>query len=189
MNQLMIFLGPPGAGKGTQAVTLCEERQLTQLSTGDMLRGHVKSGSDLGKQAKILMDKGELVPDDLIVAMVGSELEKYEANSIRILFDGFPRTTAQAEALDQLLAKHEAELETVLLLEVEEEELVQRLLGRAQEQGRSDDNEETIRNRMKVYSSQTQPLIAYYKGTGKLKRVNGLGSMEEVAQRIKITLS
>lgn len=184
-NELLIFLGPPGAGKGTQAVRLCEERNLTQLSTGDMLRGHVKAGTDLGKQAKVLMDKGELVGDDLIIAMVRSELEKYERGNIRILFDGFPRTTAQAEALDQLLKDFDASLSKVILIEVEEEVLVQRLLGRAAEQGRSDDNETTIRNRMTVYSNQTAPLIAYYTDKGNVHNVDGLGTIDEVYTRIQ----
>lgn len=188
-NEAIIFLGPPGAGKGTQASRLCKERDLVQLSTGDMLRGHVKRETELGKAAKKLMDAGELVSDDVIIGMVRAELEQKEAGQIRMLFDGFPRTIAQAEALGNLLAELEVPLVGVLLLEVAEEELVKRLLKRAQDQGRSDDNEETIRNRMKVYRDQTEPLVDYYQDKGPLKKVDGLGTFDEVYTRLTQALA
>lgn len=188
MNEILIFLGPPGAGKGTQAKQLCEDRNLVQISTGDMLRSHRSRGTELGKQAQAIMDRGELVSDDIIVGMVRDEITSMEAGNTRVLFDGFPRTTAQAEALDQLLVDSSLSLTATVLLDVEEEELVQRLLKRAEIEGRADDNEETIRNRMKVYNTQTAPLIAFYEEKGMLKRVAGLGSVEEVYGRISEVL-
>lgn len=182
MNELLIFLGPPGAGKGTQAKKLCVDRNLTQLSTGDMLRSHVKRGTELGVEAKKIMDRGELVSDDIIVGMVRDELSN--AADARFLFDGFPRTTAQAEALDNLLSSMNTGLDAVLLLEVNEEEVIQRLLKRAELEGRSDDNEETIRNRMTVYKNQTAPLVEYYTNKGLLKTVDGQGSIDEVYARL-----
>ncbi|TNE47738.1 MAG: adenylate kinase [Deltaproteobacteria bacterium] len=184
MNELLIFLGPPGAGKGTQAKKLCSDRSLTQLSTGDMLRSHVKRGTELGVEAKKIMDRGELVSDDIIVGMVRDELSNASDGGARFLFDGFPRTTAQAEALDNLLASMNTGLDAVLLLEVNEEEVIQRLLKRAELEGRSDDNEETIRNRMSVYKSQTAPLIEYYDNKGLLKRVDGQGTIDDVYARL-----
>lgn len=188
MNELLIFLGPPGAGKGTQAKRLCADRDLTQLSTGDMLRSHVKRGTDLGRQAKAIMDRGELVSDDIIVGMVRDELNNKPEGQVRVLFDGFPRTLAQAEALNQLLDEMGTPLKNVLLLDVPEEELVQRLLKRAELEGRSDDNEETIRNRMEVYHNQTAPLVTYYESKGLLTKVDGLGSMDEVYKRLTAAL-
>ena len=184
MNEIMIFLGPPGAGKGTQAKKLCEDRNLTQLSTGDMLRSHVKRGSEFGLQAKAIMDRGELVSDEIIVNMVRDELNTKTRGEIRLLFDGFPRTTEQAKALDELLTTFEAPLDSVLLLDVDEEEVIKRLLKRAEIEGRSDDNEKTIRNRMEVYGKQTAPLISYYEEKNKLKRFNGMGSIDEVYSRL-----
>lgn len=187
MNELLIFLGPPGAGKGTQAKKLCNDRNLTQLSTGDMLRSHTARGTELGIEAKKIMDRGELVSDEIIVGMVRDELTQKPEGQIRILFDGFPRTTAQAEALDQLLAEIGAPLHSVLLLEANEEEVVQRLLKRAEIEGRSDDNEATIRNRMEVYKNQTAPLIAYYQGKNLLQAIDGVGSIDEVYERLLAT--
>ena len=183
MNETLIFMGPPGAGKGTQAVKLCENRKLKQLSTGDMLRDHVRRGTELGVQAKQIMDAGKLVSDEVIIGMVRAELESME--EVRVLFDGFPRTTAQAEALDQLLQDFKAPLAGVVLLEVDEDVVTQRLLKRAELEGRSDDNEQTIRNRLKVYNEQTAPLIGYYEGTGKLKKVDGMGEVADVEARIQ----
>lgn len=182
MSEVVLLMGPPGAGKGTQAEKIASERQLKKLSTGDMLRDHVKRGTELGQQAKSVMDAGELVSDDLIVSMVREELSAQD--EARVLLDGFPRTPAQAEALDDLLGELSAPIDAAVLLEVPEEELVRRLLQRAEEEGRSDDNEETIRNRMQVYREQTAPLISYYEDKGKLSRVGGTGSTEEVFARI-----
>lgn len=182
MAEVLLLMGAPGAGKGTQAVKLAEARKLHKLSTGDMLRAHVKAGSELGKQAKSIMDAGELVPDALIIDMVREEFGKQA--SLQVLLDGFPRTVAQAEALDALLAEYQAQMTAAVVLEVEEEELVRRLLERAQQEGRSDDNEATIRNRMQVYQQQTKPLIDYYQSKGVLHSVNGVGSLEEVFARV-----
>ena len=182
--EALLLMGPPGAGKGTQAVKLARARKLHKISTGDMLRAHVKSGTELGQKAKSIMDAGELVSDELIIAMVRSELEENKAEGVRILLDGFPRTPGQAEALDALLKEYDAPLMAAVLLEVDEDELVSRLLQRAQEEGRSDDTEDTIRTRMQVYKRDTQPLIDYYDERNKLRRVDGVGSVEDVFARI-----
>jgi adenylate kinase len=176
-------MGPPGAGKGTQASKLARARQLLKLSTGDMLRNHVAQGSALGQQAKAIMEAGELVPDALIIAMV-KEAIAAQNSDVRVLLDGFPRTPGQAEALETLLREFDTALTAAILLEVNEDELVARLLKRAQEEGRSDDNEATIRRRMQVYREQTQPLVDYYAAKSKLRRVSGEGSVEEVFARI-----
>lgn len=185
-SEALLIMGPPGAGKGTQAQKLARARNLKRLSTGDLLRDQVKRRTELGVQAKAVMDEGKLVSDDLIIEMVRSELQQGE--TVRVLLDGFPRTAAQAEALDGLLAELRAPLRAVILLEVAEEELINRLVSRAEQEDRSDDNEETIRRRMEVYQSQTAPLIEYYRGQGKLKTVDGVGSVEEVFGRISEVL-
>ncbi|MEJ2668127.1 MAG: adenylate kinase [Deinococcales bacterium] len=182
LPEVVLLMGPPGAGKGTQAALLAEGRGLRKLSTGDMLRGHVDRGTELGVRAKGIMDAGELVPDELIVAMVRSEVDGMRP--VRALFDGFPRTPVQAAALDKLLHDEGVELTAAVALEVDEDELVRRLEGRARQEGRSDDNEATIRNRMAVYQRQTQPLLEYYETRGKLSRVSGMGSVEDVFERI-----
>ncbi len=188
-SEVLLLMGPPGAGKGTQASKLARARVLTKLSTGDMLRDHVSRGTALGQEAKAIMDAGNLVSDEIIVGMVRSALENRENESVRVLLDGFPRTPGQADALNDLLTEFGAGLSAAVLLEVNEDELVSRLLQRANDQGRSDDNEETIRNRMKVYKNQTQPLIDYYQTRGKLRSVDGLGSVEDVFARITEVLS
>lgn len=185
-NEVLLLMGPPGAGKGTQAEKLARARSLYKLSTGDMLRAHVKRGSELGQRAKSIMEAGDLVPDELIVAMVKSELEGQE--DVRVLLDGFPRTTPQAEALDELLAQLRAPMTAAVLIEVDDEEIVSRLVKRAQEEGRSDDNEETVRQRLKVYEEKTRPLVDYYQGRGLLREVDGMGSVEEVFARISEVL-
>ena len=186
-SEIVLLMGPPGAGKGTQADILVKTRALRKLSTGDMLRDHVQRGTELGKQAKAVMDAGDLVSDDLIVAMVKSELESMQV--IRVLLDGFPRTTAQAKELDKLLSELSVDIDSTVLIEVDEDELVARLLNRAKELGRTDDNEETIRNRMKVYQDLTKPLVDYYQNQDKLTAVNGLGTVEEVSKSIFEVLS
>lgn len=185
-TKVVLLMGPPGAGKGTQASRLAETHDLTKLSTGDMLRSHVKQQTELGRRAKSLMDEGVLVPDDLIIAMVRGELES--STPVRVLLDGFPRTTAQAEALDELLAELGAPIDAVVVLSVDSDELIRRLVGRAKAEGRSDDNEDTIRTRMQVYQEQTRPLLDYYRATDKLERVNGVGSEAEVSERINAVL-
>ena len=180
--EVVLLMGPPGAGKGTQATRVAVARGLTKLSTGDMLRAHVGAGTELGKRAKAIMAAGDLVPDDVIVGMVGAEVEA--ASVVRFLFDGFPRTAAQAAALDALLADHGASVTKVVALDVPDDELVRRMMQRAALEGRSDDNEATIRNRMVVYHEQTRPLLDYYQGQAKLVRVDGVGAMDQVTERI-----
>jgi len=185
--EVLLLMGPPGVGKGTQADILVETRNLRKLSTGEMLRDHVKRKTNLGKQAKIVMDAGELVSDEIIVSMVRSELENMK--TIRVLLDGFPRTVVQAQELDKLLKELGIEISKVISIEAEQAQLVARLLKRAEDLGRSDDNEETILNRMKVYKELTEPLIAYYREQNKLVAVDGSGTIEQVAAGISEVLS
>lgn len=185
-TEVVLLMGPPGAGKGTQAALLAAARRLAKLSTGDMLRAHVRQGTDLGVRAKRLMDEGVLVPDDLIIAMVRGEVERL--TPVRALLDGFPRTTVQAEALDALLAEFGAPIDAVVELVVDSDELVRRLVRRALEEGRSDDNEETIRTRMQVYLQQTRPLLDYYRAGGKLRSIDGVGTTDEVFARVQAVL-
>jgi adenylate kinase len=186
VSEIVLLMGPPGAGKGTQAVKLARARSLVKLSTGDMLRDHVKRGTELGQKAKAIMDAGQLVSDDIVIGMVRAEIENM--NPVRVLFDGFPRTPAQADALDKLLKEFGSSITGVVLLEVNEDHLVQRLLERAQKEGRSDDTEEVIRERMKVYKSSTQPVVDYYEKRSTLRTVDGVGAVEEVFARISEVL-
>lgn len=185
-SEVLLLMGPPGAGKGTQAVKLSRARSLSKISTGDMLRDHVKRGTELGQKASAIMDAGQLVSDDLVIAMVRAELEQLPA--VRVLFDGFPRTPAQADALDNLLKEFSSGIHAVVLLEVDEDELVARILRRAKEEGRSDDTEEVIRERMKVYKNQTAPVVDYYDKRAKVRRIEGSGTIEEVFARISEVL-
>ena len=180
----LLLLGPPGAGKGTQAARLVEKLRIPQVSTGDMLRSAVAAGSDVGQEAKGYMDRGELVPDSVVIGVAGERLAKSDAAGGFIL-DGFPRTAAQAEALDAMLSEMGTGLERCIALVADEDPLVARLLERARIEGRSDDNEETIRVRMKIYLEQTAPLIKYYREREILAEVNGLGTIEAVAERIE----
>ena len=186
MGRRLLIVGPPGAGKGTQAAMIARALGIPHISTGEMLRAQVARGTELGKQAKVIMDSGALVPDAIVIAMVKERLTEADA-VCGYLLDGFPRTAAQAEALDREAA--DRPLEMVLCLEVDEEEVVRRLLKRAEIEGRSDDNEETIRNRMAVYRSQTEPLIAYYRGKGTLCPIDGTGTIEEIFSRIAAALA
>ena len=179
---VLIFLGPPGAGKGTQAARVAERLGLTKISTGDILRAHVREGTELGKKVGPIMERGDLVPDELILAIIKEELKKLPTP--RVIFDGFPRTRAQAEALDRLLEELGLKLNAVVLLEVPTEELVQRLLKRAREEGRADDNEETIRRRLLVYQKETEPLVDYYARRGVLFTLQGTGPIEEITECI-----
>lgn len=182
MKQRLLFLGPPGAGKGTQAELLAERHQLLHLSTGDLLRAEVKAGTALGQEAEAVMARGELVSDALVLAIVRSRLEGHTGGW---LLDGFPRNLAQAEALDDLLAELDQSIERVLLLELEDGVLIQRLLSR----GRADDNEAVIRNRLVVYQEQTAPLIDHYRQLGLLCSVEASGTVEAIAERIVASLT
>jgi adenylate kinase len=183
----IVLLGPPGAGKGTQATAIVEAKKVPHVSTGDMLRAAVKAGTPIGKKAKAVMDAGELVSDEIVIGIAEERLGQPDAKH-GFLLDGFPRTLAQAEALERLLAKLGTPLDCCLALTVENEAVVQRLLKRAQIEGRADDNEATIRERMRVYDSQTAPLLGFYRGRGKLVEVSGMGTIEAVGQRIREAL-
>lgn len=183
----IILFGPPGSGKGTQAKTLVSERGWVQLSTGDMLRAAKAAGTELGQRVAAIIDAGELVSDEIVIALIRERLPEAEAAGGAI-FDGFPRTVSQAEALDKLLAERDTAVDTVVELKVVDEEIVGRLVKRAEEEGRPDDTEAVIRNRLKVYYDQTAPLIPYFAEQGKLKEVNGMGSMDEVAAAIAAVL-
>jgi len=176
----LVLFGPPGAGKGTQSVKLVERFQLIHLSTGDLLRSEIAAGSALGLEAKQLMDKGILVPDEVVIGMIRSKLTSNpQANGF--IFDGFPRTIAQAEALDNLLKELHTSISSMLALEVNDEELIKRLLNRGKDSGRSDDQDESIiANRIKEYNNKTAPLASYYSAQGKYTGINGIGSLETI---------
>ena len=178
MKTRLLFLGPPGAGKGTQAAGLCESHAMKHLSTGDLLRGEVAAGSELGKEAEAVMNRGELVSDALVLAIVESQMKALDGGGW--LLDGFPRTVPQAEALEPLLAQLQQPIEAVVLLELDDAVLLERMLSR----GRADDNEAVIRNRLEVYREKTAPLIDYYKTLGLLISVPAEGSVDAVTQRI-----
>jgi adenylate kinase len=175
----MVLVGAPGSGKGTQGDKLAVHYKIPKISTGDLLRAAVAAGTALGKQAKAAMDAGKLVADEIVIGMVKERLAQPDAARGFIL-DGFPRSLAQAEALDKLLASLKHPLKSVVHLDVNNEEIVKRMLAR----GRADDNEAVIRNRLDVYSAQTQPLLAYYGKQNKLVTVKGVGSVEEIFSRI-----
>jgi adenylate kinase len=181
MKQRLLFLGPPGAGKGTQAVKLSESHGLLHLSTGDLLRGEVEAGSELGREAAAVMARGELVSDALVLAIVRARLVSHSGGW---LLDGFPRNLAQAEALDALLGELGQQIELVVLLDLDEGLLIQRLLGR----GRADDTEAVIRHRLEVYRAQTAALIDHYRSQGLLEAVEATGRVEEIAARITALL-
>jgi len=176
----LVLFGPPGAGKGTQSEKLISNYQLVHLSTGDILRGEIKKQTALGLEAKKLMDAGILVPDEVVIGMIGNKLEENK-NSNGFIFDGFPRTTAQAEALDKLLAEKNTSVSMMLALEVDNEELTKRLLLRGKDSGRADDSDESIiRNRIAEYNKKTAPLKDYYTSQRKFHAVNGIGSIDEI---------
>jgi adenylate kinase len=183
----LILFGPPGAGKGTQARTLVSERGWVQLSTGDMLRAAIAAESELGLKVKDIIARGDLVSDDIVIALIEERLPEAEAAGGAI-FDGFPRTVAQAEALDALLDKRGAPIGKVLRLVVDQQELVERMEKRAAEEGRADDTVEAFKNRLETYNAQTAPLIPYYQAQGKLTDVDGMGGIEDVSARINTAL-
>ena len=182
MKNKLLFLGPPGAGKGTQASLICSSKNLMHLSTGDLLRLEVNEQSEIGKQVEVIMNKGELVSDSIVLSIVKKKL--LQAHKDGWLLDGFPRNLHQAEELQKLLIEVSQPIQAVILLEINDEILIQRLLDR----GRVDDTEEVIRNRLKVYRKQTAPLIEFYDQNGILNRVNGKGEIEDVTLRIRQNL-
>ncbi len=182
-HQVIIFLGPPGAGKGTQAERLAAEHDLLKISTGDILRDHVARKTELGLEAKPIMDAGRLVPDHLLIALIRDRLASMD--KVRVIFDGFPRTAAQAQGLDMLLEELGAPINAVPLLEVPDDVLIERIVERGKTSGRSDDTEALARERQQVYRDQTQPLIDYYAARGQVRHVDGVGSMDEVYHRIQ----
>ncbi len=184
MTNFLIF-GPPGSGKGTQSVKLASEFSLIHLSTGDMLREEVASGTGLGKKVAGIMERGELVPDEIVIKMITGRIEN-NPQATGFIFDGFPRTVEQARALDRGLEEKNTTICRMLMLEVEKEELVKRLIQRAEVSGRPDDRDESIiENRIRVYREKTEPVISYYRNEGKYLPVNGMGDIEDIFRRLK----
>lgn len=175
----LILFGPPGSGKGTQSEKLIEKYGLIHLSTGNLLREEIANSTDLGLAAKSFMDKGQLVPDEVVLGMIACALDN-NVHANGFLFDGFPRTVAQAKGLDDMLEQRGSSINLVLALEVSEDELMQRLVNRGKTSGRSDDNEETIRARIQEYESKTAPVAGHYANMGKVIAVKGEGSVEEI---------
>lgn len=188
----IILLGPPGAGKGTQAGLLVERRDMIQLSTGDMLRAAKSSGTEMGRRVAEVMDRGELVTDEIVIGLIRERLEGDRKGGF--IFDGFPRTLAQADALAALLAEKGETLDAVVEMQVDDDILVNRIVGRAAEAvaaggtARADDNEDSLRIRLMEYYKKTAPLIGYYHAKGQLRSIDGLGEIEEVAERLSAVL-
>jgi adenylate kinase len=183
----VVLMGPPGAGKGTQAVVVSERLGVPHVSTGDIFRANVAGGTPLGLEAKRYMDAGDYVPDSVTNAMVRDRLAQPDA-AAGFLLDGYPRTVAQVDELAAMLAEHGAALDRVVELTVDRDELVARLVNRAEEQGRSDDSEDVIRRRQEVFAEQTAPLTALYEAQGLLVRVDGMGAVDEVTARVLAAL-
>jgi adenylate kinase len=176
----IVLFGPPGAGKGTQSQKLIDTYQLIHLSTGDLLRSQIAAGTQLGLQAKTLMDQGLLVPDEVVIGMIDSQLKENRA-APGFIFDGFPRTVPQAVGLDNLMTQNDTAITCMIALEVNEEELTKRLLLRGQTSGRPDDQNETlVRKRVQEYNNKTAPVADYYAGQGKFHAINGIGEIEEI---------
>ncbi|MBO5445242.1 MAG: adenylate kinase [Muribaculaceae bacterium] len=180
----LVLFGAPGSGKGTQSEKLIAEYGLHHISTGEVLRKHIKDGTELGKIADSYISKGQLIPDTLMIDILRHELEGIIGDSKGVIFDGFPRTVPQAHALDSMLAEMGHELHGVVGLEVPEDELKRRMIERGKQTGRADDNEETITNRLKVYHAQTEPLRAHYIGKKKYMQINGQGSVDDIFANI-----
>ena len=182
MLNIVIF-GAPGSGKGTQSERIVEKYGINHISTGDVLRAEIKNGTELGKTAKGYIDQGQLIPDELMIDILASVFDSFK-DSKGVIFDGFPRTIAQAEALKKMLAERGQDVSVMLDLEVPEDELMVRLIKRGKDSGRADDNEETIKKRLHVYHSQTSPLIDWYKNEKKYQHIHGLGTMEGIFEDI-----
>ncbi|WP_270300095.1 adenylate kinase [Bacteroides thetaiotaomicron] len=178
MLNIVIF-GAPGSGKGTQSERIVEKYGINHISTGDVLRAEIKNDTELGKTAKGYIDQGQLIPDELMIDILASVFDSFK-DSKGVIFDGFPRTIAQAEALKKMLAERGQDVSVMLDLEVPEDELMVRLIKRGKDSGRADDNEETIKKRLHVYHSQTSPLIDWYKNEKKYQHINGLGTMDGI---------
>ena len=176
MLNIVIF-GAPGSGKGTQSERIVEKYGINHISTGDVLRAEIKNGTELGKTAKGYIDQGQLIPDELMIDILASVFDSFK-DSKGVIFDGFPRTIAQAEALKKMLAERGQDVSVMVDLDVPEEELMVRLIKRGKDSGRADDNEETIKKRLHVYHSQTAPLIDWYKNEKKYQHINGLGTID-----------
>ncbi len=183
----LIIFGPPGAGKGTQAARIADRHGIPAISTGDIFRANIKDQTPLGRQVKEILDSGGYVTDEVTNAIVEDRLAQTDA-SAGFLLDGYPRTEAQVDALDAMLAEHGTALDAVLLLTVDEEEIVQRLLLRARTEGRTDDTEEVIRERQAIYTRETAPLAALFERRGLLVPVDGMGEVDEVTDRIEAAL-
>jgi adenylate kinase len=187
----LILFGPPGAGKGTQAKILQQDWGLPQLSTGDMLRAAIAAGTELGKKSKAIMDRGDLVPDDVVIGIIAERLDTPDCAKGAV-FDGFPRTIAQAEALDKMLASRGSKIDAVIELKVDDEAMVGRMENRVKENpasARPDDNPETLKNRLSVYHKNTAPLLDFYRRQGKLKIVDGMAPIAQVAAAIRSILT
>lgn len=182
MLNIVIF-GAPGSGKGTQSERIVEKYGINHISTGDVLRAEIKNGTELGKTAKGYIDQGQLIPDELMIDILAIVFDSFK-DSKGVIFDGFPRTIAQAEALKKMLAERGQDVSVMVDLDVPEEELMVRLIKRGKDSGRADDNEETIKKRLHVYHSQTAPLIDWYKNEKKYQHINGLGTMEGIFAEI-----
>ena len=182
MLNIVIF-GAPGSGKGTQSERIVEKYGINHISTGDVLRAEIKNGTELGKTAKGYIDQGQLIPDELMIDILASVFDSFK-DSKGVIFDGFPRTIAQAEALKKMFAERGQDVSVMVDLDVPEEELMVRLIKRGKDSGRADDNEETIKKRLHVYHSQTAPLIDWYKNEKKYQHINGLGTMEGIFAEI-----
>ena len=183
----LVFMGPPGSGKGTQAQILVRDG-MVQLSTGELFRDNIKRGTSLGQKAKAYIDRGDYVPDEVTVDMVREWLRGISSDT-RIVFDGFPRTVAQADELDALLTEFGRKVESVILIDAPRDELLQRLTKRSQEQGRTDDTPAVIGRRLDVYKEQTQPVVDHYKKKALVHRVDGLGTREDVTTRLRKALT
>ena len=180
----IVIFGAPGTGKGTQSERIVERYGINHISTGEVLRSEINMGTPLGKTAQAYINEGQLIPDSLMIEILANLIDSFDEDSKGVIFDGFPRTIPQAKALKKLLAERGQRVTIMLDLEVPEDELMKRLLKRGQESGRADDNEETIKKRLEVYSIKTLPLIGWYEKEGLSAQINGLGPVDEITENI-----